>query len=634
MKFEKYLERGCWNAHSKALFILLLILCVLSTPVFSWLVADGGGGGGGGGGGVGSCRVADMRVASGAMVSDTKDIVRHAEELDNQNVSDPSTWTNWKDAEIAACDSESWRPHVDNDPTIHWISYEYNNSLDFHRDTWREFKKCFDVCSVTSATLKITADDAFQVRINGNVVATVDEITGIATWGPGDQTWTNIYTFDVKNFIHDGQNELDILVRNYDLDEPDDPALAQNPTGVTYKLEIQSQDSQAPTITVNSPSDGATYVAGMVPLPSYSATDNCDQNPTVSHMGYSTAVGTHTMTVTAVDRDGNTASVAVTYTVVAPAAPPSTSIMCPPTPPYPPCCISNEWWTGGWIYLAFMGMGTILLLLAIVYMVAKILVKREWEVWVKDEFYQTIISVAIMILLVLVLSVICNVFITLAGNDPFLIAHTYLNGLVWDKTLNLATTAFQYSIICQMVAGYKMMVGPGGLGTGFMPNAGLRAVAVCFDYIYAFFAGISASLMVQDIGLSIIQAFAFRIMLPLGILFRIFPFLRKAGAMLIALALGLYIVYPLCFVMNKMIVDTVIPQISLPPVEFFVQSFLIGVVSPLIPLALVGLYSLMKEAAFLIPQAVFLPTLNLVITLTFIKNAARILSQNFEEVFQ
>jgi hypothetical protein len=314
-------------------------------------------------------------------------------------------------------------------------------------------------------------------------------------------------------------------------------------------------------------------------------------------------------------------------------SPAFSTVTCPANPPYPPCCISREWWTGGWIPLAFTGMFIVLLFLSIVYMMSVIIVKPEWVVWIKDEFYQILISVAIMLVLVFALSVICNVFLTLAGNDPFLIAHNYLNTLVWDKTINLATTAFQFSVICQMVAGYRMQVGPGSLGVGFMPNAGLRAIAVCFDFIYAFFAGISASLMVQDIGLSIIQAFAFRIMLPLGIIFRIFPSIRKAGAFLIALSLGLYMVYPLCFVMNKMIVDSVVPTIVLPPIETYVQPFLYAILSPFMPLAIIGLYSLMKEAAFLIPQAVFLPTLNLVITLTFIKNAARVLSQNFEEVF-
>jgi hypothetical protein len=307
------------------------------------------------------------------------------------------------------------------------------------------------------------------------------------------------------------------------------------------------------------------------------------------------------------------------------------NVQCPAAPPYPPCCISSEWWTGGWINLAFTGIFLILLSFSIIYMVSMIIVKPEWIVWIKDEFYQILISVAMMVLLIFVLSVICEIFVTLAGDDPFRIAHNYLNGLVWDKTLNLATTAFQYSVLCQQVAGYRMMMGPGSLGTGFMPFAGLKAFAVNFDFIYGLFAGISASLMIQDMGLSIIQAFAFRIMLPLGILFRIFPFLRRAGGMFIALSLGLYIVYPLCFVMNKMVVDSVIPTISLPSLSGMVENYLTVVLSPFMPLALLGLYSLMEQAAFLIPQAVFLPTLNLVITLTFIKNAARVLSQNFAE---
>lgn len=316
------------------------------------------------------------------------------------------------------------------------------------------------------------------------------------------------------------------------------------------------------------------------------------------------------------------------------------SVVCPPPPQAaPPCCISSEWWTGGWIYLVFVGISTIFLALSLVYMISKIISKPEWVVWIKDEFYQTVISVVIVVMLIFVLTAVCGIFSSIAGGDPFVIAHTYLNELVWDKTINYATQAFQYSLLCQLVAGYKTHIGSPSLGTTFSQHIGLRTIATNFDFLYTLFAGLSASLMVQDIGLSIIQAFAFRIMLPLGILFRVFPFLRRAGAMFIALAIGLYIVFPLCFVMDKAIADSVINSTDLTGVLItsatqigtMVEFFVIAFISPFLPWAILELFILMQDAALLLPQAIFLPTLNLVITLTFVKNATRVLSQNFGE---
>jgi hypothetical protein len=272
-------------------------------------------------------------------------------------------------------------------------------------------------------------------------------------------------------------------------------------------------------------------------------------------------------------------------------------------------------------------------------MLSKIFAKPEWVVWIKDEFYQAIISVAIVVLLVVVISAICSIFTNVAGGDPFVIAHTYLNGLVWDKTINLATRAFQDSLICQLAAAYKTHIGSKSLGTTFSQSIGLRTVATNFDFLYTLFVGLSASLMVQDISLSIIQAFAFRIMLPLGILFRVFPFLRRAGAMFIALALGLYIVYPLCFVMNHMIVNAVLNDQVMKDafistsaqLQSMGEGFILTIISPFLPWALIDIVFLVQEVAKLLPQAVFLPTLNLVITLTFVKNASKVLSQNFGE---
>jgi hypothetical protein len=45
-----------------------------------------------------------------------------------------------------------------------------------------------------------------------------------------------------------------------------------------------------------------------------------------------------------------------------------------------------------------------------------------------------------------------------------------------------------------------------------------------------------------------VETSMFTVYLPIGIILRIFPWTRGAGAVLIALAIGLYIVYPLLFV--------------------------------------------------------------------------------------
>lgn len=306
------------------------------------------------------------------------------------------------------------------------------------------------------------------------------------------------------------------------------------------------------------------------------------------------------------------------------------------TNPPQPCCISGDWQTGGWINLVIVGISLVFVFFALIYMVSKIFSKPEWVVWIKDEFFQAIISLAIVALLVVVISAMCSIFSNVPG-DPFVIAHTYLDDLVWDKTINLATQAFQYSLICQLAAAYKTHVGSKSLGTTFQQGIGLRTIATNFDFLYTLFIGLSASLMVQDIALSIIQAFAFRIMLPLGIIFRVFPFLRRVGATFIALALGLYIVYPLCFVMNQMLVNAVMPEVSgyfisnAAGMQSIVEGFALAVISPFLPFALIGITLLVQQAAQILPQAVFLPTLNLVITITFVKNATKVLSQNFGE---
>jgi hypothetical protein len=62
----------------------------------------------------------------------------------------------------------------------------------------------------------------------------------------------------------------------------------------------------------------------------------------------------------------------------------------------------------------------------------------------------------------------------------------------------------------------------------------------------------------QSYFLDIIARLAFTVILPFGLLFRMFSFTRSVGNFLIVVAISFYIVYPLTFLMNQTIVDTLL----------------------------------------------------------------------------
>jgi hypothetical protein len=304
------------------------------------------------------------------------------------------------------------------------------------------------------------------------------------------------------------------------------------------------------------------------------------------------------------------------------------------------CKLSDEWKSGGWESLCLLTMSIVLTFLSLVYALNVVFKKPEWYIWVKDEFYQAIISFAILIAVFGVTQVLCDVSSSLsysigAGGDPFSIANLYLNDLIWQKTLNLANNIFMLGIYARVSAAYALDLSV----VRWFPSAGLNAIAQNLDFLYAIVIGISGSLLFQSIGLQLIRSFAFRIILPFGIFFRIFPFTRKAGATFIAVALGLYIVYPLCFVMDKLIMDTIITKypdlITTFAIDYawFVGTTLATMLIQYNFTVYGPARSAMGATASLLPQALFLPTLNLIITLTFINSATKVLSQNFAEEF-
>jgi hypothetical protein len=304
------------------------------------------------------------------------------------------------------------------------------------------------------------------------------------------------------------------------------------------------------------------------------------------------------------------------------------------------CALDPEWGgtSGGvsWTGLAFTGILTIMTFLSLVYMAAVLLSRVEWIIWAKDEFYQAIISAMLIILISWFATLSCTMSFSLAGGNPFAVADVYLNNLIWEKSLKVATGVFLTGIYASAAAAFFVAIG--GPPSGFRPFAGLDAIANLMNFLFLIVSTLFSSMMLQLIILKLVQAMAFKVILPIGIVFRVFPFLRKAGALFIAVAFGMYIVYPMMYVFDKAVMDS----INLPTgiyedtpaweadtfggayARFISYEAIIKMVTPI---------SHVQEVANLIPQALFLPTLNLIVAYAFMKSFVKVLSQNFPSPF-
>jgi hypothetical protein len=109
----------------------------------------------------------------------------------------------------------------------------------------------------------------------------------------------------------------------------------QSIASVSYTI-LAAPDRTAPTVTIDTPADGATYGLGENVTAHYSCSDEPDGSGLASCNGpvpdgaplYTSHVGTYTFTVSAADHAGNTANARATYQVVD-RTPPSISIATP-----------------------------------------------------------------------------------------------------------------------------------------------------------------------------------------------------------------------------------------------------------------------------------------------------------------
>jgi hypothetical protein len=115
-------------------------------------------------------------------------------------------------------------------------------------DGWRLYKDSFSIpdgATITSASIEIAADNAYEIYLNGNLIATTDDWDPVATvYGVSPEPGGTMLPFQtLTTYPINGANTLMIVVRNWD------NLGSWNPTGLLYTVSVTYETSAPPTTT-------------------------------------------------------------------------------------------------------------------------------------------------------------------------------------------------------------------------------------------------------------------------------------------------------------------------------------------------------------------------------------------------
>ena len=259
---------------------------------------------------------------------------------------------------------------------------------------------------------------------------------------------------------------------------------------------------------------------------------------------------------------------------------------------------------------------SVVLLLSALYMAGRALNRREWEAMAKAELYQTGIAAIWVVIIASVATITCSTACSLTGEEnPIVSATSYISSIrsvmesgvaqLFDIAMKIRIkSAIQLSIVNTLVRPWS--------GCDFIANSYEQMAVVMSPFI--------GSLIAQQYVLSFIANFAFQFLLPIGIVLRLIPFAREAGAAVMAIAFAFYIVFPLTYVMADKMTAGIRPEIVI------FRDIGRSCVEP--SLALDNLTMLGK----FLPQAVFFPALSTIITIAAARTLTKMFRYDFQEI--
>ena len=260
-------------------------------------------------------------------------------------------------------------------------------------------------------------------------------------------------------------------------------------------------------------------------------------------------------------------------------------------------------WQAGWQSVALTAVLLSILFVSLAYMFGYAFRQPQLAAWARNELYQALASAFIVGIAVGTVYFVSNLSLYLAvyktgGSDygticpgaaapteaPSLIEQVFGGGgtkpcdyhinkaidilrngqsVMITQADQLLNVMMRISFVEALGKYYDLSISPGGpfplwpwphpakfaFGISFSPYPGVSmfrdAVAIFFPLLFMWIA----SFIAQELFLRMIRDALFPLLLTLGIILRVFFFTRKIGGLLISIALSLYTIYPLMYIL-------------------------------------------------------------------------------------
>lgn len=200
----------------------------------------------------------------------------------------------------------------------------------------------------------------------------------------------------------------------------------------------------------------------------------------------------------------------------------------------------------GWEGSAIAALTIAGLILAIVYGISRVLNNEKMKAWAISEAGQFVASGLIIGSLAAIITFLASISFAVSGSsDVFGFAINYIDRLE-SKAFSLMNVIFAVTAFIGLIknAGIQIVV-------QITPLAGLEGIFKVFNDM---FSQLFTLIMLGEVQKSLLyfcKATMLQLFLPIGVILRTFPFTRAIGGFIMALAIGMAIVFPLTYVLDS-----------------------------------------------------------------------------------